>query len=131
MKKISLLFLLIAFSFASFSQKASLTKDEYLTKSKNQKTTAWILASGGAALIAIGLAVGNGKEASFDQAGAGVIVGGLGVVSIIGSIPLFIASGKNKKRGMAMAFKNEPLFFPKKGSFTKLSCPSLTIRIGL
>lgn len=131
MKKTILLFLAMAFAITTFCQKRVLTKDEYLTKSKNQKTTAKIMLAGGASLILIGLAVGNRDESSFGEAGAGVIMGGIGVLSMIGSVPLFIASSKNKRKAMELAFINEKVPFPRSGGFTKLSCPSLAVRIRL
>ncbi len=131
MKKIFLLFLLATFSLASFSQKVALSKDEYLAKSKRQKTTAWVMLGGGASLILAGLAVGNRNESSFSEAGTGVILGGIGLVSMIASIPTFISAGKNKKRGMGLAFTNEGVPLLQNGSFTKLSCPSVTLRIRL
>ena len=102
MKKIvtSIFFLLVA--VISFCQQITPspthTREDYLQKSKNQKTAAWVLLGGGSALIIGGLLIGNGKDASFSAAGAGVVMGAAGFLSMVGSIPLFIASGRNKRK---------------------------------
>ena len=99
MKKISTLFMLMIVAIVSFSQQTTttippLTKADYLKKSKRQKTAAWIMLSSTVAIIGIA-APGN---ISFDALGALVAVGAL---SAAGSITLFIASGRNKRKAMA------------------------------
>lgn len=76
----------------------------YSKKNKNQKTTAWIMLSGGFVLTVGGLAVIS-KELLIDpwtgeevNPIGGEIMGYAGLASMAGSIPFFIASGKNKKR---------------------------------
>lgn len=76
------------------------TKDYYLQKSKRQKSAAWSLLIGGVVLMGGGLLIGDRNNSSFDEAGVGAIMFGIGFLADIGSIPLFIASGKNKKRAM-------------------------------
>ena len=53
----------ISFTAPSFAQQTDTVKpmarQDYLDKSKRQKTTAWVLLGGGAALIAIGLLIGS------------------------------------------------------------------------
>src|SRR6187455_2275752 len=102
MKKSILYFLLLALPAASFCQKTNDTipavKTDYLLKSKNQKTAAWVLLGGGTALIGVGFLIGDNKNSTFDDAVTGTFLAGIGVLSTIGSIPLFIASGKNKRR---------------------------------
>ncbi|MBL0129823.1 MAG: hypothetical protein IPP43_00795 [Chitinophagaceae bacterium] len=109
MKKFSFFALLLIASAISFSQPitntTSITKTDYLQKSKNQNTTAWVLLVGGATFILAGDLIGNSKESTFGDAGTGVIMAGLGVLSMIGSVPLFIASGKNKRKAISMPLK--------------------------
>ncbi len=134
MKKIILFFLLLITSASLFSQPTTETpkvKADYLQKSKNQKTTAWVLLGGGAGFILVGTLIGNGKEASFDDAGTGVVLGGIGALSMLGSIPLFIASGKNKRKAMSMSFKNEMIPQLQTGSFVYRSVPSFSLKISL
>jgi len=135
MKKIMVYFLLLALPVTSFCQKTNdsvpVIKTDYLTKSKNQKTAAWVLLGGGTALIATGFIVGDSKNSSFDDAAMGALFAGVGVLSALGSIPLFIASGKNKRKAMkAEAFikmETVPLF-PKQ-SFVQNSYPAFSVNI--
>ena len=101
----SMLFLLMLHQTYA-QQKDSLSRrssTDYALKSKNQKSGAWVLLGGGTALIAGGLLIGNRKESSFDDASLGAVIGGLGVISALGSIPLFLASGRNKRRAIGSA----------------------------
>ena len=135
MKKSILYFLLLALPAASFCQQSNdsvpVIKTDYLVKSKNQKTAAWVLLGGGVALIGTGFLVGDGKNSTFDDAAAGAFLAGIGVLSAIGSIPLFIASGKNKRKAMnASAFiKLETVPLPQKQSFVQNSYPAFSVNI--
>ena len=135
MKKSILYFLLLALPAASFCQKTNdsipAVKTDYLLKSKNQKTAAWVLLGGGTALIGLGFLIGDSKNATFDDAGTGVVLGGIGFLSAVGSIPLFIASGKNKRKAMkASAFiKLETVPLPQKQSFVQNSYPAFSVNI--
>jgi hypothetical protein len=128
MKKAILLAILLVISAATFSQQIksspTLTKQDYLQKSKNQKTAAWVLLGGGIAMFAIA-APGN---VSFDALGVLVVVG---TVATLSSIPLFIASHRNKKKSMSLSFKNETAPQIQKSSFVYRSVPSLTLKISL
>jgi len=135
MKKSILYFLLLALPAASFCQKTYDTipdiKTEYIVKSKNQKTAAWILLGGGAALIGTGFLIGDGKNSTFDDAATGALLAGIGTLSMIGSIPLFIASGKNKRRAMKantfIKMETAPSF--QKQSFIQNSYPAFAVHI--
>src|SRR5438045_9207630 len=103
MKKIIAYAMLLLITTNSFSQQtnpsAPLNQD-YLKKSKNQKTAAWVLLVGGIALVGIGVLIGDQKQSTFDDAATGGVIAGIGILSTIGSIPLFIASGRNKRKAM-------------------------------
>ncbi len=71
-------------------------RDFYLEKSRNQQTAAWILLGGGTVLIGTAYLLGNRSNSSFNDAATGVALAGIGVVAGFSSIPLFIASKKNK-----------------------------------
>ncbi len=118
MKPVISLALLLAFAATSFGQQlpasgSALTKSDYLRKSKKQNKTGLIFLTAGAGLIITSFIVPRG-ELVYD----GICIGsycsdkykndGLksgffisGVVSALGSIPFFIASGKNRKRANA------------------------------
>ena len=137
MKKNILYFLLLALPAASFCQNINDTvravKTDYLVKNKNQKTAAWVLLGGGTALIGIGFLIGDNKNSTFDDAATGALLGGIGFLSTIGSIPLFIASGKNKRRAMKantfIKMENTRMF--QYHSFVQTSYPSIALKIKL
>lgn len=145
MKKIILFIMLLIMSAASFSQETkpspALTKQDYLLKSKHQKTAAWVLLGGGLALTVTGIIVYSNYVTSANDpftllaransGGAGGVLTAIGVLAMGGSIPLFLASGKNKKRAMSVSFKNETAPQIQKGGFVSLPVPSLALKIGL
>ena len=137
MKKTIISAMILLFAMSSFSQqtnlKQTLTLTDYLKKSKNQKTAAWILLGGGTALIVTGLLIGTQNEASLDNAATGGVIVVAGAASVIGSIPLFIASGKNKRRGMAAVsyFKMVDISAIQGYRIIHTSYPALSVNIRL
>ena len=135
MKKSIIYLLLFALPVISFCQKTSDTvpsiKTDYLVKSKNQKTAAWVLLGGGTALIGIGFLIGDSKNSTFDDAATGAVLGGIGLLSTIGSIPLFIASGKNKRKAMKAftSIKMETVPSFQKQFFKQNSYPAFSVNI--
>ena len=140
MKKMIAFSLLLIASVASFGQQTNettqLSKQDYLQKSKHQKTAAWLLLGGGTVLVTIGGLI-NAHEVydpySFDRnySNKGTPLTIAGTLAIAGSIPLFIVAAKNKKKAMSLSLKNEtvPQFY--KQSIVSLPLPSLNIKIGL
>lgn len=117
--------------------KKELTKQEYLKKSKSQRTAGGIILGGGAILIGAGLAtsLGNGLANAFrlesPKNNSGDVLTVLGVISIAGSIPLLISSGKNKRRAFSLSVKNQPSqVLQNNRLYTKMT-PSLTFKINL
>ena len=98
----------------------NLTGEAYLKKSKTQKTVGFVLIGAGLAAIA---AVIDGNS-SFSTTGAFVGVSG---IAILGSIPFFIASGKNKRKAELM-FKTEKVFVP---AFRSSKVLALGVKINL
>ncbi len=147
MKKIIVFSLLLTMSATSFSQQTNslpaLTKQDYLQKSKKQKTAAWILVGGGAAFTITGIVIlANSFEDTFygvdlttGRVSKGSTVGSVftlaGVAAMLGSIPLFIASHRNKKKGMSLSLKIETAPQLQKCSFVNQSIPSLSLKISL
>src|SRR6186997_18622 len=137
MKKNIIYFVLFALPVISFCQRTSDTvpsiKTDYLVKSKNQKTAAWVLLGGGTALIGIGFLIGDSKNSTFDDAATGAVLGGIGFLSTIGSIPLFIASGKNKRKATrgTTFIKMEDTRMIHNQSFVQTSYPAIAFKIKL
>lgn len=151
MKKIIFFILLFTTGAASYSQEivapiAGLTKQDYLQKSKHQKHAAIILGVGGTILGITGT-IKILKEAAkvpfviipippapvpdnakANWGGAIIAIGG---AAIIGSVPLFIASGKNKTRGASITLKNIETQTLQKSIFVYNYLPSLSISIKL
>lgn len=144
MKKIIVVALLLIISIVSFSQQtepsATLTKQDYLQKSKHLNKSAWLCLSGGTALFLASIAVvpkdydvwyhdntpKEDRQYHFAEALALT-----GFCSMLASIPLFIASHRNKKRSMSLSFINETTPQLQKNSFVYRSVPSLKLRISL
>jgi len=114
MKKIIILTMSLAFTATSFGQQITPKQDlnwkesDYYKKSKNQKTVAWILLGSGVALVTGGLIahynyINNQDDpfAELTETTTGEVVAGIGLLVAGGSIPLFIASSKNKKKAKA------------------------------
>ena len=145
MKKIIVFILLLIISVASFSQQSTATapavKTDFQQKSKNQKTAAWTLMGGGSLLTAIGFviilnetatAIANIFEAKSQKtSNTGEILFYTGIAAMAGSIPLFIASRRNKMKGMSLSLKNETVPQLQKISFTNRPVPSLALKISL
>lgn len=137
MKEIIICAVLLVFETISFSQqtnpKQPLTRQDYLKKSKNQKMAAWVLLGGGTLLIGTGFLIGDRKESTFDDAATGAVIGGIGVLSAIGSIPLFIPSVNNRERGMAasayLKMENAPLLQSR--VITMHAYPAVNIKVKL
>lgn len=124
MKKLTLLVVCVCLFSRAYSQTSLKTSAYYLQKSKKQKTAAWILLIAGAAAGTTALLVGSGEETSFDEAGSGAVIGGIGLLSMAGSIPLFIASKRNKNKSVNL----QAMFFKPAGNFY---CRRLTAGLSL
>ena len=130
MKKIILFTILLIVTITSFSQQTDpsqpLTKQDYLRKSKSQKTAGFVFLGIGAGCIAIA-APGN---VSFDVLPILVIGGGAAVVS---SILLFSAARRNKKKAMKMSASIDAKKIPDflaSGTFSEYY-PDISLKIHL
>lgn len=129
-------------AISTFSQQTnpspSLTKEDYMQKSKKQKTAAWVLLGGGATFVLTGMLIPKGDLVhegwfgnSYKNDGIKGVFQLTGILSMIGSIPLFTASGKNKKRAMSISFQNETIPQIQKNSFVYRTVPSLKLTLNL
>jgi hypothetical protein len=136
MKKLCSTFMLLLFLGTVFGQTTALTKEDYLLKSKNQKTAGTVLLVGGTTMIIIGIIVGSNSDSSdnfgYDSnfaAGTGLLLGGLAADLI--SIPLFISSGNNARKAVTISFNPQRLSIPQYNSYGLTFQPTLTARIPL
>ena len=149
MKKIILVALTVIFSAATFGQQVNpspgLAKNDYLQKSKKQKKTGTILLVGGAAVVLTGVLIPKGDEkgtsytygivptTDYENDGIKAALGLTGIAAMLGSIPFFIASGKNKRKAQALTASIQPddASIIKGYGFTRINYPALSIKIAL
>ncbi|MBK6382306.1 MAG: hypothetical protein IPP02_04860 [Chitinophagaceae bacterium] len=141
MKKTVSLIIFITIAFSSFSQDtittAPLTRQDYLQKSKNQKTTANILRYGGAALAVTSLLLlsddigGVVDPTDNDNFTAATVLICVGAAAAIISIPLRNAARKNEQQAMSLSFKNLQAPQLTNKSIVQRALPSLTLKINL
>jgi hypothetical protein len=150
MKKIIIIPFLFAFATASFCQqvttkKQSFTQEDYLKKSKNKKKIGWILLGGGAVLAATAAIIPKGEYEGREPCLYGFacesyknddIIGGLAVsatLSMLGSIPFFLSSGKNKRRANAISasFKTEDASISRGYNLVRIKYPALSLKLDL
>jgi len=140
MKKFTIILLLLVLSAATFSQQItpSFTRQDYLKKSKTQKTVGWILLGAGTTMMVAGSIVWSNaveEDGSIFAAWTttkGSTLTAVGFFTALGSIPVFIIAGKNKRKATAsLTYKNE--YAPKlvNSFLVNHKIPSLTLRVDL
>ena len=101
MKKTITALLFLLYSITLYSQQ--LSQEQYLQKSKNQKTWGYVLTVGGSAMVIGGaLAVGS-KAAYWDSEALGYPLMAGGAAAIVGGISLLNSSKKNEQRAKSLA----------------------------
>jgi hypothetical protein len=139
MKKIIIGGMLLITTAATFGQQsnpsATLTKQDYLKKSRKQKTAAWLLMSSGFTCVVIGgvLSSDVNNISLFDEktSKAGSVLSVVGLCSMAGSIPLFIAASKNKRKTKSLSFTNEKALQVQSYSLVYRFIPSVSLKIEL
>ena len=147
MKKVLSVILMLAIGSSAFSQPTTETapavQTDYLKKSKNQNTLAWILLGGGLGLTSAGIAVGlneavndisnifSGEEQKSSSAGA--ILFYTGLASMLTSVPLFIVSSSNKRKAeeVSVSLKMEKFTGFHQQSLVQKAYPSISLKIKL
>ncbi|MFC0775041.1 hypothetical protein [Terrimonas alba] len=137
MKKILLGIAAGLMSIYVFSQQKepvqALTKQDYLQKSKNQKTIGWVLLGGGTIMAVVGAITFNSTYDSDSytatDAGGFLLLGG--IVADLASIPFFIGSAKNARKAATISFNNQRILIPHFHSLVAKAQPSVTIKIGI
>lgn len=127
---------LLGFSTQTFAQEMS--KENYLEKSRKQKTTAWILLGGGVAMAVTGAILFDenfilfgASDSEDNKAGIGGAMFVVGGLAALGSIPVFISSGSNAKKAAQMGFKIQPLNSPRYLGNIPKAIPSISLSIPL
>mgnify|MGYP003624610739 FL=1 len=133
MKTIRLLLALLLVSSVLVGQTKEFSKDYFLQKSKKQKTTAWILLGGGTAIAVGGFAAfdsswDSGSASTTDIAG---VIGTVGLLTSLASIPYFISAGKNKKTAMSITFNYKPVYLSNDNLAETQSYPTMSLKIKL
>jgi hypothetical protein len=130
-KKLLINCVMLLFAFQCFSQSAE--KTAYLKKSRNQQITAWVLLGGGIGVSVIGLTQINvaGSDNGSVNNTPGTVLLATGLAASLTSIPLFIASQKNKKRAVSVSFKHEKMQQLINSGYVTKHVPSLNLSIGL
>ena len=143
MRKVFLISFSLLIVFGAFAQITKsnttihvLTKEDYLKKSKTQKTVGWVLLSGGTGLVIIGGAISS-NQVEDDPIGeaitvnAGDVIAGIGALAMLSSIPFFVAASNNKLKGVSLSLKNEMTPKIQNSSLVYQPLPSLTLKIQL
>lgn len=135
MSKIIPFVMFLLLSAPSFSQSTTpvpLKREDYLKKSKSQKAGAWMLLGGGTAVLAItaisaagNITIGSKTKRSYDAPLT------IGAAMMIASVPLFIAAGKNKRKGMAITFRNTPILQIRNSSLVYQPMAAVSLKISL
>lgn len=135
MKKFFISTILILISTSLFCQQSDIgqpvTQNSYLQKSKNQKTTAWILLGAGFVLSAGAAVADVGSDWTKSETPYLVAIV-TGCASMLGSIPLFIAAGRNKRKAKNAAayFKIQLNRVPTNTGLALHSTPTLSLKLG-
>ena len=136
MKTILLLTCFVVLNMTSYGQQNHGSKthsyEDYMRKSKNQKTVGRCLLAGGIIMTIVGVRMAY-KEGLWgpEPAETDFILPLVGVGSIISSIPLFIISGDNKRKAASISVGFRSLSLTRQNSFISNTQPALTLRIGL
>ena len=134
MRKFFICTMLLLMTTSSFCQQTdfsqSLSQQNYLQKSKKQKTAAWVLLGGGAA-VAVGAAILDVSSDWTKSETPYLVALATGCASMLGSIPLFIASKRNKRKAMNAStyFKIQQNPVPTNTGLTLNSTPTLSVKI--
>ncbi len=136
----TILFLIGASSLSQqTNSQPSFTPGDYLEKSKKQKKAGTILVAGGAGLIATAFIIPKGElvEGSclvlckYKNDGIKSVFFIAGGISALSSIPLFIVSGKNRRKATSVSFKNENTVHLYNQNLVYTSFPALRIKVSL
>jgi mannose/fructose/N-acetylgalactosamine-specific phosphotransferase system component IIC len=124
----------LSFFISAYSQPKTITREEYSMKSKQQQTAGWVCLGVGSLLVGTGAMVSSGAGddlSSLGQSAAGGALSAVGLASVIVSIPLFIASHKNKRRAAALGLVNEKVSAFNVRGFSTRMYPAISFKLKL
>jgi hypothetical protein len=141
MKKVITLLICISMTGSAICQayvNPGKEQNHYLQKSKNLKTTGWIVFAGGLTIAAVGGLIQlndwrvwkndtEGWDFVPDFRGAYTAVAG-GCVAVL-STPFFIFSGVNKKNAASISLSQQQILFPQKYELKQKWVPGFMIAI--
>ena len=104
---------------------------EYLKKSKNlHKAGNTLLITGfAAATVPVMIMIGTSYRGQINASPLLLTTSAVGVAMMAGSIPLFIMSGSNKRKGMKVTLENTKVMHFKNAQLVNKSIPSLAITV--
>ncbi|QED37432.1 hypothetical protein FK178_06720 [Antarcticibacterium arcticum] len=128
----AIILVLTFFSLGSYGQRErpDLSKEDYLQKSKNQRTAGWVLLGAGAATATVGLRIASQEEWFWDDSGKfeqGMSIFLVGATSSLLSIPFFISSGSNARKAARLSFDGQRYIVP--GQELSKIQPSLSLTL--
>ncbi|HSF90126.1 MAG TPA: hypothetical protein VLA46_11950 [Saprospiraceae bacterium] len=139
MKSIMVCFAFFLLALNVYSQETApqlqLSSDQYLKKSKNQKTAAWVLFGVGTTAIIGGIAVSTGSQDDLSRTLNTAFVGAplmlLGLTLDVISIPVFVAANRNKKRALdavtTIKFETTPSW--SEGTIRQSNVPTISVKV--
>jgi hypothetical protein len=147
MKTIVSTLICILFVVTTYSQDQSqilkFKKDFYMERSKKQNRAGWILLGGGAVFAAVGEiayaarmnnadTVGEQFDEAFDFTFTDVL-GSIGYVAVVTSIPLFISAGANKRKAnrVSLSVSSQNYYQFQNTTLSLKPLPVLTLHINL
>ncbi len=133
----------IVMATTSFGQLAkssqTLTPEDYLKKSKKQRKTGNVLLIGGAACIAIGILIPRGEvtdpgfifTTEYKNDGIRGNFVGVGILSMLSSIPFYLLSSKNKRNASVatVSINNQKMLFPQQNVLVFRTQPTVTFKV--
>jgi len=139
MKKIISFFLLVTMALACFSQETgsshSLTREDYMKKSKSLHITSVLFLTGGLVLGVTGLVIGlnDFSDLSSDHEGITNAFIVAGVISCMASVVCFSASVKNKRKAQALlvSLKPEKTSILQKSGLVSAYIPAVSLKFSL
>lgn len=106
-----------------------MTKEDYLARSKRQKTGGLVLTATG--VVVLGAVLLSAKNSDLDDIQGNVIFGVTGAAAIVGGLLILSNAGADARRASELSFKTQPTNMPRYHGTIPKAYPSLTLSISL